>query len=76
MPVEIFFLDAETKEPVPLLLLDALVIFFMFARLNEVLSVGLLKLAAAEKEVARGDFVAESFANLGDTERNLHTTGV
>ena len=76
VPMEVFFFDTEAKEPVPLLLLDALVVVFVFARFDEILRVGLFKFAAAEEEVARGDFVAEGFADLGNTERHLDAASI
>ncbi len=76
VPVEVFLFDAEAKEPVPLFLFDALVVVFVFARFDEILCVGLFEFAAAEEEVARGDFVAESFADLSNTKRYLDATGI
>ena len=46
------------------------------ARAHEELHLHLLELAHAEDELAGYDFVTESLTNLGDTERNLHTTGL
>ena len=68
VPVKVLLFDTEAKEPVPLFLLDALVVVFVFARFDEILRVGLFEFAATEEEVARGDFVTEGFADLGDTE--------
>ena len=36
----------------------------------------LLKLARAEDEIARRDFIAEGLADLGDTEGHAHTAGI
>ena len=44
-------------------------------RLHEELHFHLLELAHTEDELTSYDFVTESLTNLGDTERNLHTTG-
>ncbi len=68
VPVKVFFFDTEAKEPVPLFFLDALVVVFVFARFDEILCIGLFEFATAEEEVARRDFIAEGFANLGDTK--------
>ena len=76
VPVEVLFFDAETEEPVPLFFFDALVVVFVFARFDEILRVGLFELAAAEEEVARGDFVAEGFTDLGNTERYLDAASI
>ena len=76
VPVKVFLLNTKTKEPVPLLFLDALVVIFVFAGLNEILSVGLFELAAAEEEIAGGDFVAEGFADLGNTKRNFNSASI
>ncbi len=76
VPVKVFFFDAEAEEPVPLFLLDALVVVFVFARFDEILRVGLFEFAAAEEEVAGGDFVAEGFADLGNTEGDFDATSI
>lgn len=76
VPVEVFLFDTEAKEPVPLFLFDAFVVVFVFARFDEILRVGLLEFTAAEEEVAWGDFVAEGFADLGDTEGNFDATSI
>ena len=76
VPVKVLFFDTEAKEPVPLFLLDALVVVFVFARFDEILRVGLFEFAAAEEEVAGGDFVAEGFADLGNTKRYLDTASI
>lgn len=76
VPMEVFFFDTEAKEPVPLFFFDTLVVVFVFARFDEILRVGLFELAAAEEEVARGDFVAEGFADLGDTEGDFDAASI
>ena len=43
---------------------------------DEILHLHLLKLAGAEDEVTRGDFVAERFTDLGDTEGQFHAAGI
>ena len=76
VPVKVLFFDTETEEPVPLFFFDTLVVVFVFARFDEILRVGLFELAAAEEEVARGDFVAEGFADLGDTEGDFDAASI
>ena len=46
------------------------------AGLDEELHLHLLELAHAENELPGHNFVTESLANLGDTERNLHAAGL
>ncbi|MPN45786.1 hypothetical protein SDC9_193358 [bioreactor metagenome] len=46
-----------------------------FAGTYKKLHFHLLELPDAEDELTGYNLVAESFTNLGDTERNLHTTG-
>lgn len=76
VPVKVLFFDTEAEEPVPLFFLDALVVVFVFARFDEILCVGLFELAAAEEEITRGDFIAEGFANLGNTEGDFDATSI
>ena len=76
VPMEVFFFDTEAEEPVPLFLLDALVILFILTRFDEILRVGLFELAATEEKVAGGDFVTEGFADLGNTERYLDAASI
>ena len=76
VPVKVLFFDTEAEEPVPLFLLDALVVVFVFAGFDEILRVGLFEFAAAEEEVARGDFIAEGLADLGDTEGDFDATSI
>ena len=76
VPVKVFFFDTEAKEPVPLFLLDALVVVFVFARFDEILRVGLFEFAAAEEEITGRDFIAEGLADLGNTEGNFDATSI
>ncbi len=76
VPMEVFFFDTEAEEPVPLFLLDALVIILVFAGFDEILCVGLFELAATEEKVAGGDFVTEGFADLGDTEGDFDAASI
>ena len=49
--------------------------FELLARAHEKLHLHLFELAHAENELPGNDLVAESLADLRDTERNLHTAG-
>ena len=44
-------------------------------RIDEELHLHLFEFAGAEDEIAGGDFVAEGFADLGDTERHFLAGG-
>ena len=68
VPAEVFWVDAVLDVPVEAGFFDFLIGFFVLVWGDEVLGVGLFEFAGAEEEVTWGDFVSESFADLGDTE--------
>ena len=68
---QMLFLDAETQQPVLAVVLPVGEPFKVRAGLAEELALHLLKLARAEREVARRDLVAERLADLADAEREL-----
>ena len=69
--------EADGNQPVDAgvepLAMEALPVGF---RGDEVLDLHLLELAGAEDKVARGDLVAEGFADLGDTKGDLDPSGI
>ena len=68
---EIFLLDAQTQQEVTAVASPVLEPFQIGAGLAEEFQLHLLKLADTENEVAGRDLIAEGFADLTDTERNL-----
>ena len=68
---EMLFLDAETQQPVLAVVFPVGKPFKVRAGLAEEFALHLLKLARAEREVARRDLVAERLADLADAEREL-----
>ena len=71
------FLVAQAQSLVPCQTSLAPVVepLHLVAGLHKELHFHLLELAHTEDELTSYDFVTESLTNLGDTERNLHTTG-
>ncbi len=64
-------LQAEVEQPLVAEIAPVGEPFQIGARFAEKLQFHLLEFAGAEGEVARGDLVAEGFADLADAERNL-----
>ena len=69
-------LDSLRFPPVEPLFHPALMPFFVGTRLHEELEFHLLEFADPEDEIARGDLIAESLADLGDAERQPRGRGV
>src|ERR1700744_2016521 len=75
MLVEAVFFRRGTQSQVPLQagLLPVLKPFFLRTRANKELHLHLLKLAHTDNELACNNLVPESFTDLRDTKRDLHT---
>ena len=73
--VEIFLFHTEGKEPIAAEIFPVSKPFEVCAGLAEEFQLHLFKFAGAEREVAGGNFVAERFTDLTDTERHAQTGG-
>mmetsp|Transcript_25446 Transcript_25446/g.84160 ORF Transcript_25446/g.84160 Transcript_25446/m.84160 type:complete len:392 (+) Transcript_25446:484-1659(+) len=71
--VDQFLLHSDRQQPIPAVVNPFLVKGGpgVIVGRDEILDLHLLELARAEDEVARSDFIAKSFSNLSDTERNF-----
>ena len=77
MPAQFLRIDTEvTHIPVPAILLNSLISFFILVWFHKKLRIGLLKLASTKQEIARTNLVAKGFANLSDAKRNFHARRV
>ena len=68
---QVLRLDSEVGVPAVSLINPVLVPFFVRSWIDEELHLHLLKLARAENEVSRCDFVAERFTDLPNSERRF-----
>ena len=76
MPAQLVHAYAKFCVVCPALLSPVIEVFFVIARLHEILHFHLLEFAGAEDEVLGDNLVSESFADLCDAEWNLHTVGL
>ncbi|KAF5053164.1 hypothetical protein DSECCO2_401160 [anaerobic digester metagenome] len=72
----IVFTEAQGKVPFKALFLPEFKPLQLSAGAHKILHLHLLKLAHAEDKLAGDYFVAESLADLGNPERDLHTAGL
>src|SRR5439155_25865703 len=70
------FGNAQRMPPLHALRLPEFIPFLRFIRMAEPLHLHLLKLARAENEIPRRDFIAKAFSNLRHTEWDFHARGV